>query len=149
MRFRLGPWLLRGALGASLVLNIVLGLLLYRMPDRGPDIRRMQAHIEKSLSDADRAAFRQALEAGRTGFDPLLRAMRQSPDLVAAALRREPFDAAALRGAMAEGRERWRAFSTVYENSLVDGFAAISPEGRRRIAEDIEQRRRKAGDRRN
>ncbi|PHK93934.1 hypothetical protein CR162_16055 [Pseudoroseomonas rhizosphaerae] len=141
---------LKGALGASLALNVVLGGLLLSRPANGggPSLSRMQAQIERALPDADRARFRQALEAGRPRYEPLLQAVRDSRPAVREALAREPFDAAALRLAMAGSRQRWQAFSEQYDDSLANGLAALSPEGRRLIAADMAAHERRARDKR-
>ncbi|MGY4801238.1 periplasmic heavy metal sensor [Teichococcus aerofrigidensis] len=137
-------WLLRGALGASLgaslALNLVLGYLLQAGPQRGPDVDRAQARIERVLSEPDRLVFHRAMEAGRPEFQAALREHRQGRPAVAEALAAEPFDPEALRAAMAQSRARWQSFSTSFENSMIQGFAAMSPEGRRRVAEDMRGR---------
>lgn len=133
-------WLLRGALGASLALNLVLGYLLQAGPQRGPDVERAQARIERVLSEPDRLVFHRAMEAGRPEFQAALREHRQGRPAVAEALAAEPFDPEALRAAMAQSRARWQSFSTSFENSMIQGFAAMSPEGRRRVAEDMRGR---------
>lgn len=142
---------LRGALGASLALNLVLGGLLLTRPASGgpPSISRMQAQIERALPEADRAVFRAAVDAGRPRYEPLLQALRESRPPVREALVREPFDAAALRAAMAGSRQRWQEFSAQFDDSLAEGLAALSPEGRRLIAADMaahEQRGREKRD---
>ncbi|PWC27689.1 periplasmic heavy metal sensor [Teichococcus aestuarii] len=144
------PWL-KGALGASLALNLVLGGVLLSRPagGGGPSISRMQAQIERALPEADRALLRQALEAGRPRYEPLLQALRESRPAVREALAREPFDAAALRAAMARSRQRWQEFSAQYDDSLANGLAALSPEGRRLIAADMAAHEQRGREKRN
>jgi len=140
------PVLLKGLLGASLALNLVLGgVLWWRSTPDLPPVSRMQAHIERILPEPDRSAFQRAMEAGRPRYEPAQAALRESHAAVRAALTREPFDPAVLRAAMAASRERWQEFGRLFEDSLSAGLAAISPEGRRLIAEDMtraEQRHR-------
>ncbi|MDJ0387754.1 periplasmic heavy metal sensor [Roseomonas sp. E05] len=143
------PVLLKGLLGASLALNLVLGALLWQ--DSAPDlppVSRMQAHIERILPEPDRSAFRRAMEAGRPAYEPARAALRDSHAAVRAALTREPFDPAALRAAMAASRERWGEFGQLFEDSLAAGLSAISPEGRRLIAEDMARDGRRHGGKR-
>jgi uncharacterized membrane protein len=137
--------LIKGALGASLALNIVLGGLLLMRPERPvrPDVGRLAAHLESLLPEADRPAFHQALEAARPSYMASLQAQRDSRAVVDAAMRRDPFDPAALRAAMAAGRNHWQEFSQSFEDSLVAGMAMISPEGRRRLADDMPGRGRR------
>lgn len=143
-RLRAGGWaplLWKGGLGASVALNLVLGGLLLRGgPDRppgGPGIRQLESRIERVLDPGDAAAFRRVLEEGRPGWEAARRNMRDGRPPVEALIRQEPFDPAALRAAMAAGRAGWAAFSTAFEDSLVRAMAAVSPEGRRRIADDM------------
>ncbi|HWL82933.1 MAG TPA: periplasmic heavy metal sensor [Roseomonas sp.] len=140
--------LLKGLLGASLALNLVLGgLLWWRAAPPPPPVGRMQAHIERLLPEPDRGTFHQAMEAGRPRFELAQDALRDSQAAVRAALTREPFDPAALRAAMAASRERWGEFGRLFEDSLAAGLSAISPEGRRLIAEDMARDgRRRRGD---
>lgn len=138
------PVLLKGALGASLALNLVLGAVLWWQPaPPAPGIGRMQARIERILPEPDRAAFHRAMEAGRPHFEPAQATLREGFGEVAAALTREPFDAGVLRAAMAASRARWAEFSRNYEDSLAGGLSALSPEGRRLIAEDMARGDRK------
>ena len=101
------------------------------------ELHAYRSNLERLVDEPDRGAFRRALEAGRARFQPALEAVRGSQRGVSATLAREPFDPAALRAAMAESRQRWAAFSMLYEDSLAEGLSALSPEGRRRIAEDM------------
>lgn len=137
--------LLRAGLGASLALNLVLAGLLLTRPERPvrPDISRWQAHLESVLPEADKPAFHRAMEAGRARYDPALEAHRAARDASDAAIRQEPFDPAALRAAMATGRQRWQEFSTAFEDSIVAGMAMISPEGRQKLADEIRGRNRR------
>jgi len=130
--------ILKAALGASLALNLVLGgLLWWRPPSTSPGIGRMQARIERILPEPDRPAFRQAMEAGRSRYEPTLKALSESQGAVHAALEREPFDPNVLRAAMAASRARWGEFSRLFEEVLAEGLSGVSPEGRRLIAEDM------------
>lgn len=140
------PVLLKGLLGASLALNLVLGgVLWWRAASDLPPVSRMQAHIERILPEPDRGTFQRAMEAGRPSYEPAQAALRDSHAAVRTALTHEPFDPAALRAAMAASRERWQAFGRSFEDSLAAGLSAISPGGRQLIAEDmarVEQRHR-------
>jgi uncharacterized membrane protein len=137
--------LIKGALGASLALNIVLGGLLLLRPERPvrPDVGRLAAHLESLLPEADRPAFHKALEVAQPTYMAALQAQRDNRALVDAAMRQDPFDAAALRAAMANGRGYWQEFSQSFEDSLVAGMAMISPEGRRKLADDMPGRGRR------
>ena len=134
------PVLLRAAFGASLALNLVLGgLLLFRDPGGGgpPDPRRLIAHMERLLPPGDREIFHARMEAGRETRDAVRRRLRESFADVRAVIGRESFDPAALQAALAAARADGAAFSQSFDTNLVQAMSAISPEGRRRIAEDM------------
>lgn len=129
---------LAALLGASLVLNAVLGALYWSSPTP-PDRRmrgfdRMVARIERALPEADRPRFREVLEAERGSYAEPLAALRASRGEVDAAMAREPFDPEALRAALDRSSERWMAFSSAFSATLVHAVTAVSPEGRARIA---------------
>lgn len=134
------PVLLRAAFGASLALNLVLGgLLLFRDPGGGgpPDPRRLIAHMERLLPPGDREVFHARMEAGREARDAARWRLREAFAEVRAGIGREPFDPAVLQAALAAARTEGAAFSQSFDTNLVQALGAISPEGRRRIAEDM------------
>ncbi|MFT8243064.1 periplasmic heavy metal sensor [Roseomonas sp. BN140053] len=137
------PLVLRIALGASLALNLVLGAFLaWPGPVRGGGGPwRLQARMERALSGPDRDIFHREMEAGRARTEAALRGMRQAREPIEAAMRREPFDPAALGTALAAARGRWQEFSIAFENELLRAVGAISPDGRRRLADDMPRRR--------
>jgi uncharacterized membrane protein len=97
--------------------------------------------MERVLGEGDRETFHAVMEANRPRYEAAQQAVRQARPLVSRAIGAEPFSEAALRDAMAAGRERWRAFSEIYEDSLVRATAAISPEGRHRLLADMPENR--------
>ena len=115
MRLPGGGAMLRAVLGASLALNLVLaGVLLAGLGRPAPQPRgfeRMMARIETALPEADRPKFHAVLTAERDRYEAPLAALRAARAEVDAAMRREPFDPAALRAAMEEWSSRWVAFS--------------------------------------
>ncbi len=144
----LKPMLLKGALGASLALNLVLAGLLWWQPDRPPPSPgRLQARIERILPEADQEVFRRAMQAGRLHHEAAQARLHGGFAAVQAALAQQPFDPARLRAAMAESRARWAEFGELYENSLAEGLAAISPEGRQQVAQDMARGARHGGKR--
>lgn len=129
---------LAALLGASVVLNLVLGGLYLATPAK-PDramrgFDRMVARIETALPEADRPRFRAVLEAERGRYAEPLAALRDSRRDVDAAMAREPFDPVALRAALDRSSDRWLAFSQAFSATLVHAVAEVSPEGRARIA---------------
>jgi uncharacterized membrane protein len=130
--------LLAALLGASVVLNLVLGWLVLATPTprehRGRGFDRMVARIEASLPEPDRPVFRGVLEAERDHYAAALAALRASRAEVDSAMARDPFDPDALRLAMTRWSERWIGFNATFTETLVHAMAAVSPEGRARIA---------------
>jgi uncharacterized membrane protein len=95
---------------------------------------RMVGRIEASLPVEDRPAFRQVMEAERSRYAPSLEAVRQARRGVDEAIRRDPFDEAALRAALEAFSARWVAFNDAFGETLVHALAAVSPAGRAQVA---------------
>jgi uncharacterized membrane protein len=129
--------LMTALFGASVALNLVLGgWVLMLSGDRGPpSLPRLLARLEGSLPAGDRPAFAAALDKDRprytAAFDEA-RAARRAMEEIA---RREPFDIAALRRAIAATNQRWLVATDAFGESLAQGMAAISPEGRRALVD--------------
>ena len=138
MNGRPGGWR-RWALPLSLAVNIFLLTVIvvheWQRPHGPPDPRRMLEDIARTLPDADAVQLRRAFAA-----DPLL---QQDPfadggdpmAAVRAAMRAEPFDPAALKAAITRVHQRHDAFDQALERALVAAATAMSPEGRRRLAD--------------
>ncbi|WP_149535514.1 periplasmic heavy metal sensor [Siccirubricoccus phaeus] len=131
--------ILAALLGASVVVNLVLGGVLLAQPGRGHGgpsrgFERMIGRLEATLPETDRPRFREVLQAERPRYAEALQALRASRAEVDAAMLRQPFDPAALQQAMARSSERWVAFSMQFGEALSQALAAISPEGRARVA---------------
>ncbi|CAH2603143.1 protein of unknown function [Rhodovastum atsumiense] len=125
-------------LGASLALNVVLGgMMLRRGAEPPPDPGRLQARIESLLSPADRAAFHAAMQPVAPDLAQFRRTLREQGATIKAALEQDSFDAEAQRERMAAHRQNWATFSLRFDDALSRAMAAISPEGRRRIAADM------------
>jgi len=91
--------------------------------------------IARDLSEADRQALHQAVaEQGITNasrppsFEKLLERIRQT-------LRAEPFDPAALAAVLKDGLDVRDVFDQAVSRAIVAGASAISPEGRRKLAD--------------
>ncbi|WP_160000137.1 periplasmic heavy metal sensor [Roseomonas sp. 18066] len=145
-RFSRATWL-STALGASVALNLVLGGLLVFAPKpqgRRPDLATVHQQMEKLVPEADRARFTALLDAGRPGVLAQLDRQRAARATAEEALGQEPFDPASLRAAMARARNEYQQFSIALEDNLIDAVSTLSPEGRRRLAEDSRRRREAA-----
>jgi uncharacterized membrane protein len=123
---------------------VLAGLLLTRpaVPEhRGRGLDRMVNRIEAALPAPDRPKFRAVLEAERPGYAQELAALRAAGAAVDAAMARDPFDAAALRTALAEWSARWAAFNNAFTGTMVHAMQAVSPAGRAQIAAARQQGR--------
>jgi uncharacterized membrane protein len=125
-------------LGASLVLNLVLGALVLWRPKppiqaaRGFD--RMLGRIEAALPPPDRPRFREVLATERDRYAGALATMRAASAEVDTVMRRTPYDPEALRAALHEWSMRTVAFNAAFGDTLADALGAVSPEGRAKIA---------------
>ncbi|WP_431269474.1 periplasmic heavy metal sensor [Dankookia sp. P2] len=81
------------------------------------------------------------LEAERPDYAEELAALRAAGKTVDAAMAHEPFDAAALRTALAEWSARWAAFNNAFTGTMVHAMQAVSPAGRAQIAAARQQGR--------
>ncbi len=135
-RGRAATWL-GAAFGASVVLNLVLGGTLAWQAWRGPPPRGfdgMMARLEHRLPEADRPAFQAAIARQRATLAPKLEALREARPKVDAAVAREPFDPAALRGAAEDWARLWHDFTVSFGEATAEALAGVSPEGRARFA---------------
>lgn len=137
MRISARP-LVAALLGASLVLNLVLaGLLLWQPatpPRTARGFDRMVARIAAALPESDRPRFQAVLAAGQAQYTAPLMAMRGARAEVDAVMRREPYDPAALQGALAAWSEQQVAFNSAFSAALAEALGAVSPEGRAQVA---------------
>ena len=129
----------RWGFALSLALNIflltVIGVHEWHRPHGPPDPRGMLEDIARSLPEADATILRRAFAA-----DP---ALQQSPfrkdmDPMAALrqlLRAEPFDPQAFAAALHALHQDRNRFDQALEQALVAAATAMSPEGRRRLAD--------------
>jgi uncharacterized membrane protein len=133
-----GRTVLAAVLGASLVLNLVLGgLMLWRPapPNRGArGFDRMVGRIEAALPEADRPRFREVLAIEKDRYAESLASMRAASAEVDAVMRRTPYDPEALRAALQDWSARMTAFNAAFGDTLADALGAVSAEGRAKIA---------------
>ena len=133
-----GRTVLAAVLGASLVLNLVLGGLMLWRP--GPANRgargfdRMVGRIEAALPEADRPRFREVLATEKHRYVEPLTSMRAASAEVDAVMRRTPYEPEALRAALHEWSTRMTAFNAAFGDTLADALGAVSAEGRAKVA---------------
>jgi uncharacterized membrane protein len=128
-------WLF-GSLALNLFLIGIASALLIRqpeIPDRsiGARIERLATTLPPSDGDKLRSEFRaqrDAVNGSRAAYD-------NARDGIRAVLRREPFDAGAMREAMAKARAARQEFDQVMQAIMVKAASNMSPIGRRKLAE--------------
>lgn len=128
-------WLF-GSLALNLFLIGIASALLVRepeIPDRsiGARIERLASTLPPSDADKLRGEFRsqrEAVNGTRTTYD-------NARDGIRAVLRREPFDANAMREAMAKARAVRQEFDQVMQGIMVKAAGEMSAVGRQKLAE--------------
>src|SRR3954471_15212387 len=136
---RSSRWLLIGSLALNLFfIGTILSLAArqYVMPGQPAVTERPRtaaARIERlaaplPVADAEklRAAFRARESAAEGARDVLNKAYERAQGI----LKAQPFDAAALRAALADGRAARPAYDQIMQEVLIAGASAMSPEGR-------------------
>lgn len=146
---RLRRWLLV----ASLVLNVFLiggiaaGLVVrHGPPFFGHDRPRLMGlpsphKIRAALPDSADPAIDAAFAAHRQDMRVRIRALVEARHQVAAAMRAEPFDRAALDSALATLRDREAEVASGAQSAIAELAAGLDPDSRSRLAELIDIRR--------
>jgi uncharacterized membrane protein len=133
-------WTLRKGLTLSVALNVFLVFLIgshvwrHRQYERQDKLERFFARVSSELSNEDARKFEAAIDPQRpnlTGEELELKRARQR---VVDALKADPFDPEAFRGAVEEARGRRAAFENDFLKSFIEAAQRISPEGRRRLS---------------
>lgn len=132
---------------ASLALNLffvgVAGAMIARSYSSAPGasvpinrsaaarIDRLAATLPQTDADELRAEFR----AHAATVEPARTAYNQAQDATRQILRTEPFDAGALRAAMAQARAARQALDEALHDVIATAAARMSPAGRTKLAE--------------
>lgn len=139
---------LRIALAVSVALNLlIVGVVAGAMLREGGPRGRMMGELDfgpfaEALTGEDRAALRRAFVERAPDMRDMRRQMRADFQGLLAALRAEPFDAAALRAAMAGQAERMAERLQLGQELMVERLEAMSPEARAQFADRLEERLR-------
>ena len=129
-------WLLLGSLALNLFLIGLMVALITREPpatDRSP-AGRIDG-LASTLPAADGAKLRANFAANRANVDGARKKYEDSREAIRAVLRREPFDNAALRAAMAESRAARQEFDTALQAVMAQAAGEMSPAGRAALAD--------------
>jgi uncharacterized membrane protein len=141
------PWS-RRILLASLALNLFFvgawAALTWRhyAQQRGPWTPEMRIErLAASLPSADGEQLRAQFRAHAQGIEAATSAFRQAQIRMRAALRAEPFNAEALRAGMADARAARVKLDEAFQDVIATASAAMTPEGRRTLADWTPHRR--------
>ena len=130
----------RWGFGASVALNLFLvALVATHVLSHPRGWRRMTPpmridSLAATLPPADGDKLRAALQA-RGDIGAAVDQFRSAQEAVRAILRTEPYDAAALRQAMAEAQARHQAVESAIHDLIAGVAGQLSPEGRAKLAE--------------
>ncbi len=129
------PWALPLSLAVNVFLVAVIAVHLWHRPPGPPGPHHLADEIARFLPPGDADTLRTAFAS-----EPVLQrdpgpAMRSNMARVREALRADPFDPAALAAALEEGHEDRDAGDRAVGRALLKAAIAMSPEGRRVLAE--------------
>jgi uncharacterized membrane protein len=134
----------RWALPLSLAINVflvaVIAVHLWHRPPGppgppGPDPHHMVDEIARFLPGADATILRDAFASEAVLQQDPRATMEHNMERVREALRADPFDPAALAAVLREGHEARDADDQAIARALLKAATAMSPEGRRLLAE--------------
>jgi uncharacterized membrane protein len=141
-------WLLLGSLALNLffvgLLIALLGGQFFTAAPPSPALdRSVTARVERiaaTLPSRDAEILRTHFRTEQAAIEKTRDAYRGAQDVVRQALRAQPFDAAVLNGAMTGMRSARQAFDSTLQAMLARAAAAMSPEGRSKLADWPPQR---------
>ncbi len=132
-------WLLLGSLALNLFFIAFTIALAVRPPPPQPawdrDVFVRVERIAASLPAGDAGILRAQIGANRALIEAAQAKFRSSQDIIRAALRAEPFDAEALRTAMANSRATRQTFDQTIQGVFAGAAAQMSQAGREALAD--------------
>lgn len=132
-------WLLLGSLALNLFFIGLTVALAIRGPSSPPtydrDVFVRVERLAASLPAADGAILRAQIESNRTTIQEAQRSHRAAQNGIRDALRREPFDAQAVRAAMAQTRAARQNFDQTIQGVIASAAIEMSPAGRHALAD--------------
>ena len=129
-------WLLFASLALNLFFVGIAAAMLIRSP--APPDRSVSARIERlavTLPASDAGKLRGKFEANRAAVENARAVYDNARETIGAALRRDPFDAEALREAMTKARATRQFFDMVLQSVVASAAAEMSLEGRQKLGE--------------
>jgi uncharacterized membrane protein len=133
-------WLLLGSLALNLFfIGIALAMAVRpaSAPPRttwDPDVFVRMERIAQTLPAADAAVLRAQVDSGRSAVANAQNAWQGDRDSIRDTLRKEPFDAAALRSVMARTRADRQSYDQALQNLFAEAASKMSHEGRLALA---------------
>ena len=131
-------WLLLASLALNLFFVGVALAMIIRAPAPSYWDRDVFVRVERlaaTLPPADADIVRGQINTNHTAIDAAQAKYHDARERIHDALRREPFDAAALRAAMAETRATRQAFDQVIQGVFATAATQMSPAGRTALAD--------------
>jgi uncharacterized membrane protein len=129
-------------LAISLALNLFLAgmMIAWHMrppppPPQGPWFERMIQRMSTDLPSADRDLLQASYQARKGELDRMDKDVQAARERVAAAMRAQPYDPAALEQAMAEARDVREPVVETVEQAVAEAAAKMSPEGRMKLSD--------------
>lgn len=131
-------WLLLGSLALNLFFIGAAIAMAIRAPAPSYWDRNVFVRVERlsaTLPPADADLVRSQVNANRAAIDTAQTKYHQARERIHDLLRQEPFDAAALRAAMAETQAARQAFDQVVQGVFAATAEKMSPAGRSALAD--------------
>ncbi|MCF8477930.1 MAG: periplasmic heavy metal sensor [Pseudolabrys sp.] len=132
-------WLLLGSLALNLFFIGIAIALAVRTPPPArtwdPNIFVRIERLAAALPPADGAILRGQTKANRDAIDQAQTKYHTNRDLIRESLRQEPFDAQAMRTAMANARAARQAYDQTIQSMFATAAIQMSPAGRRALAD--------------
>ncbi len=132
-------WLLLGSLALNLFFIGVVVALAIRPSVPAPrwdrDVFVRVERIADTLPAQDAAALRTQIAAKRGSIESAQAKYRSAQDIIRVAMRAEPFDAEALRTAMANTRAARQAFDQTIQGAFAESAVQMSHAGRQALAD--------------
>ena len=133
-------WLLLGSLALNLFF-IGIALAMAVRPASAPtpttwdpDVFVRMERIAQTLPAADAAVLRAQIDSSRSAVANAQSAWQGDRDSIRDTLRKEPFDAAALRSVMARTRADRQSYDQALQNLFAEAASKMSHEGRLALA---------------
>jgi uncharacterized membrane protein len=133
-----GRWLLLGSLALNLFfvgIAIAIAIRPQTQPAWNRDVFVRADRIAATLPDTDANVLHRQIAAAHDAIEAAQRSYRTAQDGIRATLRQEPFEAAAMRDAMAKTRAARQNFDQIIQGAFATAAAEMTPAGRHALAD--------------